>query len=308
MSKVCWVIPVHEPHFGLYAEHLLRCSRLVSRIDHVVVLTWRSEVDLFLGLMESKPDQIIVLEDYFSADVLQLFILTKSIINVKKLFAVKLLQDEYSRVIVSDCELNVYAPVTDEDILQHKVFFPFHTVSKPHLLHKVAAPAGLLKDAGERTWIMATFVEKGLYSWFSDLPIYEGKRLAGFWDRYSLLENEDFLRLSYETFDYILYQYHVAIESRLSDESSWAEVCLDFSSPVGSCWELGYSSEAGRRFLRADGAQRRPLWVSHPSLISEIPSAKMVFHTDRISIPGKLPMRAKIISAGTQVLRKIFRV
>ena len=305
MKKVCWIVPVHPPHFEVYARHLEKAEILAQGIDHIAVFTSLAEAESFSKLrLAVAPQQIIVLEDFFPPDLLRLFLRTKSIINVKKLFAVQRLQDEYSHLIVTDSEIELFSTVTKADVFRQDTFFPFHRVHKAHLLHKVAAPAAMISADEDRGWIMRNFVDPGLYSWFSNVPIYESRRLAGFWDRFSLREKKDFLRLTYDSFDFILYQYHVALASRGSREITWEEVHPNFDSSVGSCWELGYTTEWGRKFLGEDGSRRRPLWVSHASLREIVPSAKMLFHTDRVVDESKLTTREKILKIIVLVSRR----
>jgi hypothetical protein len=309
LKKVCWVVPVHPPHFDLYLRHLKIAYKLVRGVSHVAVFTTRAEADAFLGLESSvRPERLVVLEDFFSRESLDLFLLTKSIINVKKLFAVKHLQHSYSHLIVTDCEVEVVAPLSIEDIVSHRTFFPFHRVTKSHLLQKVAAPAAMIVAEDDRNWVMKNLVDRGLYSWFSDLPIYESLRLEGFWERFSLLDNDDFLRLTYDTFDYILYQYHLVLSSRGSGEEIWEEVKSDFESAIGSAWEIGNQTQAGHRFLEEASKRHQPLWVSNLDFLGLFPTAKVLFHTDRVVLAGKASTREKILRIIVLASRRLLRL
>lgn len=306
MNQVCWVVPVHPPHFEIYARHLEKSTQMVQGIDHVGVFTSHAEAEVFSqSVWSSALHRAVILEDFFPSDLLGLFMKTKSIINVKKLFAVRELQHDYSHLLVTDSEIEVFSTITQEDVIAHGPFFPFHSVHKAHLLHKVAAPATMISRTEDRNWVVKNFVDLGLYSWFSDVPIYESRRLEGFWERFSLHDIEDFLRLTYDTFDFILYQYHVALESRVSAEKTWEVVHPDFDSAVGSCWELGYLTESGRKFLSEDGDRRKPLWISDPSLRGIVPSAKMLFHTDRVISEERLTPRERMLRFIVLVSRRL---
>jgi len=287
LSKVAWVIPTHPPKYADYRKHL-RLSRLFVRdIQHVCVLTYRDEAKSFLRGSIFRPDHIIVLEDHFSREVISLFLTTRSIINVKKLLAVKLLQHDFSHIIVSDSEVQVFRHLHSADIVHREAVFPFHKVDNPRCLEIIAAPVDLLVDTSEKDFIRKNFVQPGLYGWFSDLPIYTSAHLEGFWPRFGLERLEDFSRINFDTFDFILFQYHMALEARNSDKKCWFVYEWDFPSSGGSCWEMGYISDTGIDYLRQDGIIRRPLWISHRKLVHEVQSAKIIFNSDRDFLPSR---------------------
>ena len=290
--QVAWVIPIHEPNFGYYTEHLQRCKRLATDISHIAVFTWQDDYERFKiqkNVVDIENLRVIILEDYFPKFAIEYFLISGSIINVKKLFSVKLISDEFSKIIVSDSEIFLYKRITSEEVMQHESAFAFHRVSNNSLKKIIVAPIGLLTAPTDVEKAMDLFGRTSLYGWFSDLPIYSSNVLSGFWNRFGLINSQDFMRLSWETFDYILYQYHFVLGGSVESLIQVNIEELSLADANGSYWEIGHQSDLGIAFLVEDGMKRQPFWVSSEKLVQDVTSAKMLFHIDRNTHEGAGP-------------------
>ena len=138
---------------------------------------------------------------------------------------------------------------------------------------------------------MRNIVSEGLYGWFADLPIYDSADLTSFLKRFGLNQPSGLFRLTWETFDYILYQYHLALEDR--DFSTFNVLNWESPSVASSWFEYGHHSRLGREYLAGDGQGRSSLWIASPQLGDFYPNARMFFHTDRVLSPRSLFTRIK---------------
>jgi hypothetical protein len=158
-----------------------------------------------------------------------------------------------------------------------------HRTRDAYLRRIIASPLALLNKKEDRNWLMKNIVVEGYYGWFADVPIYDSSDLANFLKRFGLNQPSGLFRLTFETFDYILYQYYSALENKDFPTLN----LLDWQPPsVGCSWfEYGHHSRLGREYLADDGQKRAPLWIAHPESRALYPNARMVFHTDKIPLP-----------------------
>ncbi len=279
VDRVVWLVPTHVPRFGVCKSMLESLRKFSSGIESAIVLSFHSEVEQF-SKSGCVADILIVLEDYFATQEIKEFIDRKSIINVKKLFALKLLfaQGDVARVVVSDDEVTIVRELDSSRILSYETKYDFHKVSNPYLRQVIAAPLSLMTDEFDRTAAQDFFEADGWYGWFSDLPIYEREFMDSFFRRYSLESQSGFSNLVFESFDWIMYAYSKFLDcgGEKFNKLSWPPV------PHSASWfEMGYHSRVGRKLLSQYYSAPGSLWVSDPVLLGANPRAVAVFNTDR---------------------------
>ena len=205
---------------------------------------------------------------------------SRSIINVKKIFGLLKLYQEFDRIIVTDDEIELYDFLSPEDILNtSKNLYAFHSVNNKYLERVISSPLRLLISEAEKELILTNFCNKNYYGWFSNLPVYESKYLPSFFDRYNLNYPLDFDKLVFEDFDFILYQYSLFLD----DPSGARLIFYDWNLPDvgGSIWEMYYLKSDFSKFIRQDLLLNRILWCPHPNSKKIVPTSKMLFNTDR---------------------------
>ena len=207
-DRVVWLVPTRLVRLETYRKFLASLRRFAPEIEAAVVYASHSEADAF-AQQGCRADIVFVLEDFFSPEEVEAFLAKRSIINVKKLFAVKALfqQERVSRVIVTDDEVEIFQPLGLNRVLDYEPVYSFHKVSNEFLRKVIASPLALLTDPGEKLRVHDFFVEGDFYGWFSDIPIYEKEHIERFFERYGLRNTADFSRLSFESFDWIMYAY-----------------------------------------------------------------------------------------------------
>jgi hypothetical protein len=220
------------------------------------------------------------LKIFFTAKEIQAFVDRRSIINVKKLFALKILfgQSNVARVIVSDDEVEIVRKVNREQIANYETKYDFHRVRNEYLARVIAAPLPLLSDEHDRTTLHRYFVADGYYGWFSDLPIYERECMASFFKRFSLEDQDGFSALTFESFDWLMYTYSKFLDN---GGPSFTKHPWPVVRHSASWFEMGYHSRYGRKLLENYYRGRGSLWVPDQTLLKVNSQAVAVFNTDR---------------------------
>jgi hypothetical protein len=295
-NTVAWVVPTHLPRRKTYFIFAESSKRFLRDVDEYVVVSTHAEFAA-LKFPEAWKVRPLVLSDWYSADEIMHFVRVGSIINVKKLYALNILKDNYSRIVITDDEVEFFASISAADIESHNIIFPLHKTDNKYLQKIINAPLSLINSRKDRNWLLENIVRDNYYGWFSDLPIYESEQIPKFLQRFGLDNSDGLFRLTYESFDYVMYQYNCALEDQTLnrfDFLTWE------SPPVGLSWfEFGIAGGGlGEEYLRADGKMRKALWISNIELLVFYPKARMVFHTDRIRGPRRnfrSKLKAKII-------------
>ncbi len=278
-KRVIWLVPTHLPRLPVFKTMLASLVEFGEGIESAVVFTYHAEAAAFEAA-GCVADNIIVLEDFFTVKEIQSFVDRRSIINVKKLFALKMLfgQSNVSRVAVSDDEVEIVRKVSREQIANYETKYDFHRVRNEYLARVIAAPLSLLSDEHDRTALQRYFVAEGYYGWFSDLPIYEREYMASFFKRFSLEDQDGFSALTFESFDWLMYAYSKFLDEGAASfrKHPWPAV-----RHAASWFEMGYHSRLGRKLLKNYYRGRGSLWVPNQKLLQANSQAVAIFNTDR---------------------------
>jgi len=300
--QVAWAVPTHIPRKEHFLQFAQSAQEFLLDVDIYVIFSNKEEFlsQEYPAHWNLKP---LFLSDWYSESDISLFIRVGSIINVKKFFALNKLGKDYAKVVVTDDEVKLFSPLTAREISEHIYTpFPLHSINTPYLKRIIAAPLALLDSSEQRDWLMNAFVSPCLYGWFADLPIYESDQLEKCLRIFKLDSAESLFRLTYETFDYVIYQYSYALE----DESMARFKVINWESPqIESSWfEIGAKNESGKKFMAYDGMSRNPLWVSGIENRQYYPNSRMEFHTDRKHSPVSIFVKIKLKIA--YEVRKLF--
>jgi hypothetical protein len=285
MKNIAWLIPTHRARFSTYAKHYELTKKYAPSFKHfVVVQSTQEEVDL-RELTDSDLN-IINLEHFFSQLQISTFLKTRSIINVKKLFGLMQIYKNFDQVIISDDEIHLYDLLTPQDILRlQNNYYAFHKVSNKYLERIISSPLRILDNDVEKEIIFKIFALNNYYGWFSNLPVYESKYLPAFFSRYGLSGISDFDKITFEDFDFILYQYSLYLDN--FDDVNFIFYNWDLPDLGGSLWEMYYIDVSYNTFVEQDLEKNMILWIPNERCKSIVPSAKMVFNIDRDYTPSR---------------------
>lgn len=170
VNKVAFIIPTYPPHFN-YAKNFLdtfRKNYLNLQADLFFIFSNESEAQEF-GEYEYKiilPDELRIFEN-------------GGIINIKKFFALKSLQNQYDYYIVLDSESEIIKNVDlysiCNSIYETKKLYGNTVWNFEHIgMCKIREQCKSHFKSNENFSTLAE-KEKDLYLWFSNLPVYKNE-------------------------------------------------------------------------------------------------------------------------------------
>ena len=270
--KCCTVITTHPPKFKYAVKFIDSYYKYVNTDNHDLyfIFTTQEDADNLQSLTNHKFNSLILpseLRDF------------KSIINVKKYYAIDVLKDKYPYIGVYDCESEIVktADLTQiyRDIYESKTIkcnptnFGSSTTGKfPHgnLTNYILAKLDLpLNDE------LYLALNNNYYWWFNEIPVYESKSFSKFYSWFLSLDNLDDIRNDYWCFDYILY-------------SLWLVAYEDFTFKKLTDTKLSWGAVEE---FRMDPEQKNILsgifnsyWDTNALNHHLFPNIKIIFHTD----------------------------
>ena len=125
--------------------------------------------------------------------------------------------------------------------------------------------------------------------------------MPAFFSRYGLNGISDFEKITFEDFDFILYQYSLYLDN--FDDVRFIFYNWDLPDLGGSLWEMYYIDVSYNTFVEQDLEKNMILWIPNERCKSIVPSAKMVFNIDRDYTPGSFSV-FKIFRKLKQFVRK----
>ena len=255
--------------------------RYSHQIDLCIILSFRSEL-VYLADNNVYPDHILVLEDHFPSDDIHYFIAAKNIAVIKKFFALKYFSDQYERIAMADDEILLVDDLYHSDILRADIYcIPYHSVKGFFLERFITDPIRLVANDHHRKELIDFFVAKKLYNWYFNLPIFDCSHTTQLFEFFGLASENWYLKITYESFEYILYQYFLFVHFKSRLKITLYDWDHAFCGASGNCWESGYASSTGRRYLSTFYSDFTSLWIPSARLLSLNPNAKLIFHTDR---------------------------
>ena len=281
MNQLAWLIPTYPPRRDLVLQLIESYNNTASNVDLVLVFTQRKE-----NFVEDSGIRFIYLEDRFSPTDISLFEKSGSIINVKKLMGLQEIMGEYKGIIVTDDELEFIREFNGHELLEvcrSRAHYPAtnitDSISKDKALSRVLLECSkMLPSEEERILIRDSTRSFSLLSWFSDLPFYDCSDLPEFFSRYGLNNTSGYMKLSYFTFDHVLYQFHKIIRR----ERDYIELDWQYKSPKIYNWfECLHIEPLNEPIISEYVKAYNPLWVSGKNLVNLFPNAIAIFHKDR---------------------------
>jgi hypothetical protein len=298
MKSLAWIVPSHKPRINYLSILIDSFQKYSSGVDLIIVWSYKTDNQIDLKFKSNSPNiRHIYLDDFYSINDIILMEKTRSIINIKKLLAIKEFYKHYKGLVCTDDEIEFYREFTGDLVNEHfsrDRLFPATNImsvkSKDDIISRVLAECvKFLANESDRSTIKSKIENFSTYSWFSDLPYYDSRLVGNFLQFFSITDYQSLLRINFFTFEHILYQYYCILnenyEYHLYDwkynvfgSYNWFECFhLNISSPT-------YAIEYQREFA--------PLWCSSSELIDIFPNSFCLFHTDRINIR---PSRTKKI-------------
>ena len=256
-NRICFVVPTYPPHFN-FARELLNSYQtfLRDQADFYFVFTNELEQSLF-GTAENAI--ILPLE-------LRVFSY-RGIINIKKFYALTVLQNQYDYIICLDSEARFIKHV---DLL---------TLCETYFQEKKLLGSTALLDTKPFTnkclshfceTLDCSVLNQSLYLWFNNLPIYQSAMLPDFFEKTELLGN--LKQLTYNDFDYYIFMYYLLFYQ------NFTVLDLEIEAP----WSALETAKQNLT-LKSDAYKQHSLYLCHPTAqtLFENPWLFLLVHLDR---------------------------
>ena len=199
MIKSCTIIPTHPPKFDWAYTLLDSYSEFVKQPhDLYFVFTNETEASKFKANVKN-------VNSYKELILSQPLRSKKSIVNVKKYFALFTLKDEYDYIGVFDCESkfvkNCDLGEIYLDIVSQKYFKANEAKIGCDIIRHIAETLKLNYNKN----LLKQTNHYSLYWWFNEIPVYDMKYFGEFINWFYNLENINELMDDYYFFDFLVY-------------------------------------------------------------------------------------------------------
>lgn len=246
--KYCFLIPVHPPKF-YYIYQVLNNPEIIP-FDIFLVFTNRQEYKTFDSQYFSEKVRPIIFDElYDMATYTDYFENSNSWINVKKLIGLKYLFEnytQYSGVLVVDSEISFlnksnfdYISRVNTAALCKKIFgyiWNENAGAFPIIRKVISYSMDLLPGDYKYQLVEETYDRKFL-SFFANIPIYH----KIYWKEFLEMIGDDFfLKLTYHTFDYVIYSYFLRVKN-------YAQF-ISIPSPIDCCSDIGLFKEISSKY------------------------------------------------------------
>jgi hypothetical protein len=261
-QKVGFLVPIYPPHFHYGRDLLASLCRfgLDTQSDFWFVFTNCEEKAEF-GEYEYSvvlPENLRIFENY-------------GIINIKKLYGLKQIQDKYEYIIVLDAESLFIKTVDLYSIC--KEYFDSKILLGNEILTEYLERAEHIKSSCKRYFSEYKDFSKlnnPLYLWFNQPCIYKTDTLTDFWDKIRYEEN--IKNLQWADFDYYLYMFYLILFQGFRIED------IGIKSNYGIC-------EADEDFLyfKSDKYKTLTILIASPPILYKFDNPKcfITIHLDR---------------------------
>lgn len=206
MKDSCIVAPIYEPHFHSYGINFVKSYNEWFDDNHLfLVFSSENEQNRFKEVAANLRYQSIVCDE----------VLGPSPITQKKYFGIKKIYESTAFNYVGCFDVDTlflchkeYDTLFKNFILRKK-FFCSKITGLEHVQNIIKYPASFYNNRDQEQ--LKQFTDNFLYYfWFNDIPVYERESYCSFLKYINYDQNRH--RLSYETFDYILYGYYMALK------------------------------------------------------------------------------------------------
>jgi len=218
-SKVAFLVPTYPPHFQFAKEFLksFYSQKLDAQADVWFVFTNEEERIAFGGYKHSivLSEELRVFEN-------------KGIINIKKFYGLRQIQDKYSYVIVLDSESRLLKNVNLFDICEE--YFSSKILIGNEIFLGTKERTEGIKNSCRAFFVEHKDFEKlnnPLYLWFNQPCIYSCDTLDDFWNKIDYDKN--IKNLKFDDFDYYIYMFYLILyhEFQIDD--------IEIKSSYGIC-------------------------------------------------------------------------
>ena len=233
-NKIAFIIPIYPPHYN-YGNALLKsfyANSLEAQADLWFVFTNEEEANKY-GTYENKiilPEELRIFDN-------------RGIINIKKFYGLKTLQNKYDYYIILDSEIefikNIDLYSLCEQIYKDKKLYGNTVWNFEHLGMERIRQKCRAYFTSCSNFKNITNEEKDLYLWFSNLPVYKNDYLQEFFDVIDYKKN--IYKLTLLDFEHYIYMYYLVLYKnfKIIDLKMHSYIGAGESTPEAFCFVPG---------------------------------------------------------------------
>jgi hypothetical protein len=273
ISNICFLIPVHPPHFHIIYSLLNKLKINNIKIDVFLIFSCNFDYDIFK--MKDCIFPIIVYEE----------INMNSIVTFKKCYGLqKMIEYDYDYIICFDSEIDIIAENFTNDnltekinnIYENKIVYAGDT-NNNHNVVEISRTSANVFSAEDYNKLSKLTNNFNLYCFWSDLPVYRKNDLSDFFK--TINYNNIKYNLVWHQFEHIIYQYYLMLKDNFKIINITPVINIQWSLEnfiINDVVKLNYLAEIGYGFS----------WVSKNSFIHQkdyLLNKKVcfIYHLDR---------------------------
>lgn len=196
--RYCVVIPLYPPHYK-YVKHIIEN---LEGIDIYFVFTTHAEFKQFT--YPSKNN--IILEDHITKEQIDTLTKKRSLPSFKKLFAMKLLYNQYDYILCIDAETKILKRPNIKRIYDSKAVIGGLT-NNPVTQEIIKGTIDIFNDKNDKILENSKF-----YTWWSTMPIYDCKNIIDFMEKIGFNDINAFInKTNYYFFENLAYNYYCIV-------------------------------------------------------------------------------------------------
>jgi hypothetical protein len=261
--KTATIITAHEPYFR-YLTILLDTFYINVKQPHQIYIVFSNEY-------EEKLFRKQTTHEFNSLFIPNHLLKCRSIVNVKKLSALKTIVDEYDYIGVYDCETEYVKEVDLNDLYSEIGSRNWvkgnHASVGGNIIKKIATILGIDTNVN----VITQTNNFSLYLWFQDPPVYKSEQTKQFLDWLFNRDNINEILNEYHCFDFLMYSlYNIAY-------NGWEVKEYSFHLDIGAVEQFRLDEDRRLKILQAFN----PYWSIDRSNHHKFPNVKMIVHSDK---------------------------
>lgn len=270
-KKSATVVPVHPPKFYSAINFLKSYDQFVKKPhDLFFIFSYQQEARIFYNLVNKIDKELI---NKFKSIILpEVLTHKKSIVNVKKIYSMRAIFNNYDFIAAYDSE-SCFVKQSDldliyQDICNTKYLKANKSIIGGKIVKRICENLNLIND----TKVIDETENFSLYWWFNEIPVYEKELFLEFFDWYMKHPKTEILQNDYYCFDYLV--YGLWLISNKNYKLKKYEVPVELQ--IGAVEDFRLSQEM-KDFISENFDS---YWSINSKNFKSFEKIKLIFHTD----------------------------
>lgn len=266
--KTATIITTHAPKFYLAAKFLKSFLDYVEQPHSLYfIFSNKTEKDIFIKTI--SQDFIPYFQSITLPENLQN---KKSIVNVKKIYALQQIINEYNYIGVYDCESQFVKKcnldIIYKDICNKNIIKANESKIGGNIIKSIAEKLQLIDNLN----LIEQTENYSLYWWFNEIPVYEKQTCIEFLEWYNTNTHLNILQNEYYCFDYLVYGIWLICYKNIKAK----KIETPFVSDIGAVENFRLNEEERNLISKLFDSY----WSTNAKNQKKFDKIKLIFHTD----------------------------